>query len=354
MNTKAKGKSFTYIVPSAQSSTERENSRKRTISTNAAKLIEGPAKQLSAQQILSGEVFGQRTYALGDASNDANYLESNPGVQYSDHGAMPEYDRSFANYQAKIETNFGYHLGSNSPSTMKDLGAWGSSYPSLASSMAKGPGLLSNAGISLPGGPIPSPRLSTNPALVRTSTLQQTPSSEATPHFYAFPQRAKLDIKGDLDSMTVNWTPEEWEARRRLVLFKRSQSGSTITITFSPVTADERPHNSICISCIMWNEREGGCYVTSADTISLLEQLVAARFTVEEKNRIRRNLEGFRPQTVSKGKLDSEEFFKLITTFPPPKPRNIEKDVKVLRWKDLASALKMIIGKYVGSKHPLI
>jgi hypothetical protein len=33
-------------------------------------------------------------------------------------------------------------------------------------------------------------------------------------------------------------------------------------------------------------------YVTSVDTIYLLESLVAVRFTVEEKNRIRRNLEG--------------------------------------------------------------
>ena len=75
---------------------------------------------------------------------------------------------------------------------------------------------------------------------------------------------------------------------------------------------------------------------------------MAARFTVEEKNRIRRNLEGFRPLTVSKGKADSEEFFKVIMAFPIPKPRNIEKDVKVFHWKDLASALKKIIGKYVS------
>jgi hypothetical protein len=84
------------------------------------------------------------------------------------------------------------------------------------------------------------------------------------------------------------------------------------------------------------------------DTIYLLEQLVAARFTVEEKNRIRRNLEGFRPLTVSKAKPDSEEFFKLIMGFPSPKPRNIEKDVKVFPWKILVHALKKIIGKYVG------
>ena len=129
--------------------------------------------------------------------------------------------------------------------------------------------------------------------------------------------------------------------------FRRSQSGSTITTTFQAVSPDDRPPNSVCISCIYWEEKNE-CFVTSVDTIYLLEQLVAARFTVEEKNRIRRNLEGFRPLTVSKGKPDSEEFFKVIMAFPAPKPRNIEKDVKVFHWKDLASALKKIIGKYVS------
>jgi len=111
---------------------------------------------------------------------------------------------------------------------------------------------------------------------------------------------------------------------------------------------DDLQPTSICISCIYWEEKNE-CFVTSVDTIYLLEQLVAARFTVEEKNRIRRNLEGFRPLTVSKGKQDSEEFFKVIMAFPNPKPRNIEKDVKVFHWKDLSSALKKIIGKYVSS-----
>ena len=108
-----------------------------------------------------------------------------------------------------------------------------------------------------------------------------------------------------------------------------------------------RPTRSICVSCIWWEEKDE-YYITSVDTIYLLEQLVNVRFTVEEKNRIRRNLEGFRPLTVSKAKADSEEFFKVIMGFPNPKPRNIEKDVKVFPWKILAHALKKIISKYVS------
>ncbi|KAI1371419.1 hypothetical protein F4677DRAFT_310548 [Hypoxylon crocopeplum] len=196
--------------------------------------------------------------------------------------------------------------------------------------------------------PIPT---SSAPQLIRTSTLQASGSSSgAQLNPYAlYSTKAVLKINGDLESMVSGWTPEEWENRRRIVMFSKKQQGSTLSTSFKPVTVNERPPNSICISCIYWAEKDE-CYVTSVDTISLLEQLVAApgRFTVEEKNRIRRNLEGFRPLTVSKAKTDSEEFFKVIMAFPAPKPRNIEKDVKVFPWKILGSALKKIISKYVS------
>lgn len=176
----------------------------------------------------------------------------------------------------------------------------------------------------------------------------------ATPVFnpytvYPSNTKAMLKIEGELTKMADGWTAAEWETRRRLVQFRRSQTGSVISATFEPVTLEDRLPNSICVSCIWWEEKQE-CYVTSVDTISLLESLVAVRFTVEEKNRIRRNLEGFRPATVSKTKADSEEFFKLIMGFPNPKPRNIEKDVKVFPWRILATALKKIIGKYAS--HP--
>lgn len=159
--------------------------------------------------------------------------------------------------------------------------------------------------------------------------------------------KAVLKIEGDLTKMCEDWSQEETDAKRRLVHFERSQQGSTISATFAPITPEARPQRSICVSCIWWEEKEDH-YITSVDTIYLLEQLVNVRFTVEEKNRIRRNLEGFRPLTVSKAKADSEEFFKVIMGFPTPKPRNIEKDVKVFAWKVLSHALKKIISKYVS------
>ena len=195
------------------------------------------------------------------------------------------------------------------------------------------------------------------PQLVRTSTLPQAPTNTTWPSpssstqpfnpYAMYPNKAFLKIEGNLDSMSERWTPEERESQRRLVEFKRRQDGNTIYTNFRAVTLEQRAPNSICVSCIWWEER-GETYVTSVDTIQLLESLVGVRFTVEEKNRIRRNLEGFRPLTVAKGKSDSERFFKVIMDFPNPKPRNIEKDVKVFPWKILAHALKKIISKYVS------
>lgn len=191
------------------------------------------------------------------------------------------------------------------------------------------------------------------PALVRTTSLPQGNLSMGLGAAYspfAAHHKAVLHIQGNLESMAVGWSGEEWENKRRIVMFKRSQNGNRLTATFRAVPVNERPPNNIYISCIWWEEKQE-CFVTSVDTIHLLEQLVAApsRFTVEEKNRIRRNLEGFKPMTVSKGKADSEDFFKVIMGFGNPKPRNIEKDVKVFPWKVLASALKKIISKYSAS-----
>ncbi|KAL2020625.1 hypothetical protein VTK56DRAFT_8115 [Thermocarpiscus australiensis] len=189
----------------------------------------------------------------------------------------------------------------------------------------------------------------TPPHLVRTSTLAQGSGGNYHGHG-AYQEQVTLKLMGDLASMAEGWTQEEWQNKRRLVLFKRQQTGSVLTVSFKPVSAAERPPQSICISCIWWEEKQG-CYVTSVDIMHLLEQLLAPRnrFGVDEKNRIRRNLEGFRPVTVSKSKAEGEEFFKIIMGFGNPKPRNIEKDIKVYQWKDLSGALYKIISKYSAS-----
>lgn len=211
----------------------------------------------------------------------------------------------------------------------------------------------------------PGPRpasVGSNPKLVRTSTIpqhspQSVPSNMTmighTQNFnpytlYSPDSKARIHMQGNLDDVAQKWSEKELEARRKIVVFNRSQKGNDIYADFEVVSQDNWKNHPRSVSCIWWAEKKEA-YVTSVDTILLLEALVAARFTVEEKNRIRRNLEGFKPDTVSKAKPDTEEFFKVIMGFPNPKPRNIEKDVKVFPWRILSVALQKIISKYSAS-----
>lgn len=219
------------------------------------------------------------------------------------------------------------------------------------------------------------------------SFSQFASSSSETLPFSNILHRAALEIHGDLMSMTQNFAPEEQAAQRRLVQFSRKyrpQEGNRLGIDcyFRAVQQAEhqrqriqenmaaaaavaaaavargpadpyaprprKPAQSIVVSCIYRRDTHQ-FFITSVDCIALLEVLLGVFFSVEEKNRIRRNLEGFRPMTVSKSKPDCAEFFKTIMDFPHPKPRNIEKDVKVFAWDVLPQALKKIVRKYTPS-----
>ena len=192
------------------------------------------------------------------------------------------------------------------------------------------------------------------PQLVRTTALSQAASSLGsgglgqpnTEGMIQSPYRASLEIRGNnLNSMTQNWTMPEWQAKRRLVQYQRYQNGPLIIVDFSPLDPDQYNSNIHCISCILWEERNE-YFVTSVDCISLLEALVNTQFSVEEKNRIRRNLEGYHPLTVTKSDLDSRNFFRLIMSFTSPKPRRIEKSIKIFKWSLLSRALQKIVSKY--------
>lgn len=146
--------------------------------------------------------------------------------------------------------------------------------------------------------------------------------------------------------MAKKFTHDEYIAGRRLVRFSRTQAGNKLCVSCEAITLDEYNEGETVASCIIRDNGQEPC-VTSVDIIALLQQLVQDSFSVEEKNRIRRNLEGFRPATIAKAKPETEHFFRKIMDFPEPKPRNIEKDVKVFEWSVLPAALEKIIHKYV-------
>ena len=172
--------------------------------------------------------------------------------------------------------------------------------------------------------------------------------------------RASLILETPTDPLAnvQDWDPEERRIGRRLVRFSRVQEGCTLRVACEPILPSAYTEGETVVSCIFRPPEWAGagdppvsqCCITSVDIIFLLECLVGDVFNIEERNRIRRNVEGYRPKTVSKNKPGSEEFFQKIMDFPAPKPRNIEKDVKVFDWAVLPQALDKIISKYVSSQ----
>jgi hypothetical protein len=333
---------FTYTGQTSQ----KDSFRKRRLSSDSEDALQRPNKKSSIHQLHQDKSYENAVYTASPYSP----FESTPtstSVQQTDNLRQTSPRPSGHKYSASVAS--AASVKAQSPHTPP---SWSPSFTPVnhASSAPK-----SSATPATKISADASTGKDSVPALIRTSTIQQSSmsmnpavTSQSFNPYAMYPSKAILKLNGDLDGMAEGWSLEEWDAKRRLVQFTRRQNGSTIHTDFKAVAPEDRQPNSICISCIWWEEKKD-CYVTSVDTIFLLESLVAVRFTVEEKNRIRRNLEGFRPLTVSKSKQDSEEFFKIIMGFPSPKPRNIEKDVKVFPWKILAHALKKIIGKYSAS-----
>ncbi|KAG7441841.1 uncharacterized protein BT62DRAFT_864542, partial [Guyanagaster necrorhizus] len=147
--------------------------------------------------------------------------------------------------------------------------------------------------------------------------------------------------------MCTNWDASEDRVGRRLVRFHKVQDGCKLILSCEAIRQDDYRDTYTVISCIFRDENRQ-YYVTSVDIIYLLERLTNDDFPVEEKNRIRRNLEGLRPITVRKYKHGLDTFFQRIMEFPDPKPRNIEKDLKVFEWSLLGQALDNVLSKYVS------
>ncbi|RHZ59062.1 hypothetical protein Glove_365g102 [Diversispora epigaea] len=139
-------------------------------------------------------------------------------------------------------------------------------------------------------------------------------------------KKTKITVEGDLQQVTKNWSAEDYQKRRRLVKFTRRAEGNEIKVSFSVLRPDEEADNGTYVSCI-WEEAKGEFCITSVDIINLVGSLTGVRVTKAEKTRIRRNIETFKPKTVGKNKNGG--LYGTIMSFPNPRPRNIEKDVKI-------------------------
>lgn len=184
--------------------------------------------------------------------------------------------------------------------------------------------------------------------LIRTSRLS---SDFIRKHLDIINTPIRLDVDPCANDMISGWTPEEVACGRRLVLLVVSREAHAhIRIQARPVPPNSvPPHDKhLIISCIRWAEKDS-YVVTSVDVLLVLEYLVGELFSIEEKSRIRRNLQFLKPCTVTRG--DNSRLFNLLMSMENPRPRNIEKDLKVFKWTDLFVAVKKVLSKYSTNPH---
>jgi hypothetical protein len=152
-----------------------------------------------------------------------------------------------------------------------------------------------------------------------------------------------LELDGDLRGLGRNLTEEELARRRRLVRFIREEDGSTIRLSFYPIHEDDYKEEFFVISCI-YREDSHDTWFTSVDIMRLIE-FISQEECNHEKGRLRRNLEFLRPTTVSR--MVRPHLFTMVMEFPTPKPRTIEKSIKLFKWSSLVVGLHKVMEKYV-------
>ncbi|KAL8889999.1 MAG: hypothetical protein Q9192_005935 [Flavoplaca navasiana] len=266
------------------------------------------------------------------------------------------YDLRQTSFRRRSSTLSSETTNSSLPCTPSDLG-WSSNYTAInclerktASSLTPSPRFSYIPKTTI----VSSPRLIRITQLVKVVKVKQglgliAPSGDGSLGSNSENQiypTARLDIDGQLQSMTENWTLQESMNKRRLVEFRRSQTGGVVSTSFTPVETCTRKRSTI--SCILWERKEGQrqYVITSVDIIHLLEFLIDCQTDTDEKNRIRRNVERFDARTTYKDDSETGGLFNVIMGLPEPKPRRIAKPVKVFPWISLATAVAKVIEKF--------
>ena len=128
----------------------------------------------------------------------------------------------------------------------------------------------------------------------------------------------------------------------------RKQHGSDIYLRMVATSAEEvaRDDRNV-VNCMLLPACGDEPSVSSVDIIKALELLVNPpdrRLSVEERNRVRRNIDTLRPTTLKKG----DESLNWIMQLRSPRPITIAKEVKIFKWSSLEAALVKIMKKYVS------
>jgi hypothetical protein len=156
-----------------------------------------------------------------------------------------------------------------------------------------------------------------------------------------------LGFTSALQTLCENWTEEELGIGRRLAKFATVREGNNFILSCEIIRQEAYDPEDVVISCIYYKGTDE-YYVTSVDILYLFENVADEALGTSEKTRLRRNIQSFLPTRVEKADREYGELYTQIMKFPPPKPRTIEKKIKVFRWVLLEDILSKIASKYVS------
>jgi len=133
--------------------------------------------------------------------------------------------------------------------------------------------------------------------------------------------------------------------------------GDNVQLSFRRISPEEYTERLFVMSCIyhkvtLKDKKTGEVstrerWFTSVEILKLVEYIADEESSSLDRSRNRRNLEFINPTTVSRAALP--QFFQVLMDFPIPKPRGIEKDIKVFPWDSLEAGIKKVMEKYVRS-----
>ncbi|KAG8827195.1 hypothetical protein FRC19_005013 [Serendipita sp. 401] len=189
-------------------------------------------------------------------------------------------------------------------------------------------------------------------SLIEADTDPDFAGLETPPGFH----QIEFILKNDLASAIRCWTPAERKKGRRLIRFRRQQTGPSVSLSFATHVDNElyEKSSSIVISCIRWPSGKQRFFVTSYDVVRLAEFTLQRTLSTEMKNRARRNMAAVPSITLPKAKDLSDEqdplytkTFALVMDFDNPKARSIERSIKVFDWNNLFECLSRILQRFI-------
>ncbi|BEJ14446.1 hypothetical protein CspHIS471_0402130 [Cutaneotrichosporon sp. HIS471] len=151
----------------------------------------------------------------------------------------------------------------------------------------------------------------------------------------------------------ASWSSEEIKANRRIIEFTAIPSlkqvgpqshAPQVRIQWRSIESRQFQGNGTDIYTISVILFESKALITSVDIISSAECFFRAQFCTMEKNRIRRGFESSGPRTLHKG---VGGLYNIVQGFSNPKPRNIDKSVKVFPASCFRTLIEKICSNYI-------